>query len=171
MHVVEMSMFSLNLVIFRIIKIMNRTNKNLAQFQEVKYLKNQNFQKHFLIKVGLLFSQIFFMEFFFRKDWTNFQHRKMTLILKSSRRLFILVGLTMTWLSEKMLTFNICRRGLMPNLIKKSWTVSNQYASLLFYSDVRMSKDFSNMNEYRLVTLPPCLRALHESAEKLAFKR
>ena len=36
----------------------------------------------------------------------------------------ILVGLTMTWYSEKMLISNICRRGLMPNLFKKSWTVS-----------------------------------------------
>ena len=35
-------------------------------------------------------------------------------------------GLTMTRFSEKMLIFNICRRGLMPNLIKKSWTVFNQ---------------------------------------------
>ena len=36
-----------------------------------------------------------------------------------------MVGLTMTRFSEKMLIFNICRRGLMPNLIKKSWTVSS----------------------------------------------
>ena len=27
--------------------------------------------------------------------------------------------------SEKILIFNICRCGLMPNLIKKSWMVSN----------------------------------------------
>ena len=46
-------------------------------------------------------------------------------ILPSLRRLFIiLVGLTMTSFSEKMLISNICIRGLMPNLIKKSWTVS-----------------------------------------------
>ena len=30
----------------------------------------------------------------------------------------------MTIFSEEMLIFNIRRRGLMPNLIKKSWTVS-----------------------------------------------
>ena len=30
----------------------------------------------------------------------------------------------MTWFSEKMLIFNICRHGLMPNVSKKSWTVS-----------------------------------------------
>ena len=35
--------FSLNLVIFR-----------LTKNYDIKYLKNQNFQKHFLIKVGLL---------------------------------------------------------------------------------------------------------------------
>ena len=68
-------------------------------------------------------------------------------VLALQRSLVILVGLTMTGFSEKMLISNIFRRGLMPNLIKISWKVSNQYASLLFYSDVRMSKDFSNMNE------------------------
>ena len=45
--------------------------------------------------------------------------------LRCLRRLFIiLVSLTMTWFSEKMLIFKTCRRVLMPNLIKKSWTVS-----------------------------------------------
>ena len=37
----------------------------------------------------------------------------------------ILVDLTMTLFSEKMLISHRCIRGLMPNLIKKSWTVSN----------------------------------------------
>ena len=64
-----------------------------------------------------------------QKDSIDFWCSKMTLnvrILQSLRRLFIiLVGLTMTWFIEKMLIFNICRHGLMPNLIKKSWTVSN----------------------------------------------
>ena len=46
-------------------------------------------------------------------------------ILQSLMRLsIILVDLTMTLFSEKMLISNICIRGLMPNLIKKSWTVS-----------------------------------------------
>ena len=46
-------------------------------------------------------------------------------ILQTLRWLFIiLVGLTMTRFSEKMLIFNIRRRGLMPNWIKKSWMVS-----------------------------------------------
>ena len=47
-------------------------------------------------------------------------------IFQTLRRLFlILVGLMMTWFSEKMLIFNICRHGLMPNLIKQYWLVSN----------------------------------------------
>ena len=55
-------------------------------------------------------------------------------ILQTLRRLFIiLVGLTMTWFSEKMLIFNICRRGLMPNLIKKSWTVSSLHTYIRKY--------------------------------------
>ena len=46
--------FSLNPAIVRPTKIKNRANKNWAQFYRVKYLKNQNFQKHFLLKAGLL---------------------------------------------------------------------------------------------------------------------
>ena len=34
---------------------------------------------------------------------------------------------------EKMPIFNICRCGLMPNLIKKSWTLSTVLASLWLY--------------------------------------
>ena len=49
-------------------------------------------------------------------------------ILQSLRRLFIiLVGLTMTWCSEKMLLSNTCRRGL----IKKSVTVSITYVCII----------------------------------------
>ena len=41
-----------------------------------------------------------------------------------------------------MLIFNMCRRGLMPNLIKKSWTVSitklcRQGAGLIFFVWIR----------------------------------
>ena len=50
---------------------------------------------------------IFFIENSFRKDLTNFYHRKITLkeqILRCSRRLFIiLVSLMMTWFSDKCL--------------------------------------------------------------------
>ena len=46
-------------------------------------------------------------------------------ILRCSRRLFIiLVSLTMTWFSEKVLISTRCIHGFMSNLIKKSWTVS-----------------------------------------------
>ena len=38
-----------------------------------------------------------------------------------------MVGLTMPLFSEKMLNFNKRKRGLMPNLIKKSWTISITY--------------------------------------------
>ena len=37
----------------------------------------------------------------------------------------ILVSLTMTLFSEKVLISNRCISGLMPNVIKKSWTNSN----------------------------------------------
>ena len=39
----------------------------------------------------------------------------------------ILVTLTMTLFSEKILLFNRCIIGLMPSLIKKSWKVSIEY--------------------------------------------
>ena len=39
----------------------------------------------------------------------------------------IMVGMMVTLFSEKMLIFHRRIRGLMPNLIKKSWTVSSQY--------------------------------------------
>ena len=63
MHLVEISIFSQNLVIVRPTEIMNIADKNWAQFSDIKYLKNQNFQKYFLVKVGLLVedsSQKFF---------------------------------------------------------------------------------------------------------------
>ena len=45
----------------------------------------------------------------------------------------ILVGLMMTLFSDEMLISNRCIRGLMPNMIKKSWMVSSTYV-------VRVSK-------------------------------
>ena len=74
-------------------------------------------------------NQIFFTGIFFWKDSINFIHSKMTLklrILRSLTRLFIiLVSLTRSLFSEKTLISNRCISGLMSNLIKKSWTVSN----------------------------------------------
>ena len=67
MHLVEISIFSLNNVTIRPTKIMNRADKNWAHLKKIKYFKNQNFQKCaqfllalFIILVGLtviLFSE------------------------------------------------------------------------------------------------------------------
>ena len=66
---------------------------------------------------------------FFWKDSTNFRPWKMTLklrILRSLTRLFIiLVSLTRSLFSEKMLISKRCISDLMPSLIKKYWTDSN----------------------------------------------
>ena len=54
----------------------------------------------------------------------------------------ILVGLKMTLLNEKMLISHRCRSGLMPNLIKKSWTVSNskysKYKKKITFEDLEL---------------------------------
>ena len=57
MHLLEISIFSLNNAIFRLIKIMNRVDKNWAHFKKIKYFKNQSFQKMPLAKV--VWSNIF----------------------------------------------------------------------------------------------------------------
>ena len=60
-------------------------------------------------------------------------------ILRSLTRLFIiLVRLTRSLFIEKMLIFNRCISGLMTNLIKKSYTDSNQNA--------RRKQNVSNLN-------------------------
>ena len=72
-------------------------------------------------------------------------------ILRCSRRLFIiLVSLTMTWFSEKMLISTRCIHGFMSNLIKKSWTDSNPqcriFQSLLCNGCRRMISDTEKMH-------------------------
>ena len=65
--------------------------------------------------------QIFFRKKKFRKIPLIFDSEKWPYIqiLQSLRRLFIiLVGLTMTWFSEKMLISNIFTHGLMPTRTK-----------------------------------------------------
>ena len=60
----------------------------------------------------------------------------------------ILVSLTMTLFSEKVLIFNRCISGLMSNLIKKSWTdfiwepYTNESQMLIFFSVLIMSLSF-----------------------------
>ena len=49
-------------------------------------------------------------------------------------------SLRMTSFSEKMLISNRCIRGLMPNLIKKSVTVSNTYVCNRFKVETRLEK-------------------------------
>ena len=46
MYLLEISTFLLNNVIVGLTKIMNRDNKNWAQFQEIKYLENQILVKY-----------------------------------------------------------------------------------------------------------------------------
>ena len=74
-------------------------------------------------------SLIFFTEKKIQKFPLVFDAEKKKLkvqILQSLRRLFIiLIGLIMTWFNEKVIIFNMCICGLMPNLTKKSWTVSS----------------------------------------------
>ena len=99
MHLVEISIFSLNFVIVRLTKIMNRADKNWAQFRQSILIHNQNFQKDFLIKAGLLVKYSS-SKFFFWQESTNFRHWKMTLklrILRSlTRMLIILVSLMLS---------------------------------------------------------------------------
>ena len=53
-HLMEISILSLNLVIVRLNKIMNRADKNWAHFQKTKYFKNQSFQKISFLKIDLI---------------------------------------------------------------------------------------------------------------------
>ena len=53
-HLVGISIFSLNHVTVRPTKIVNRVDKNWEHFLKIKYLKNQNLQTYFLFQVGLL---------------------------------------------------------------------------------------------------------------------
>ena len=83
---------------------MKRADKNWAHFYKIKYFKNLNFQKKFLIKVGLL-VQYSSKKIFFLKDSTNFQHGKS--------------DSAVTLFSEKMLISTKCISGFMPNSNKK----------------------------------------------------
>ena len=63
----------------------------------------------------------------------------------------ILVGLMMILFSDKMLISHRCIRGLMSNLIKKSWTVSKlpgfatKYFPLFVFQEIRRNQD-TNMS-------------------------
>ena len=71
---------------------------------------------------------------------------KMLYFLKFLSALFIiLVGLTMTRFSEKMLICNRCIHGFMSNLIKKSWTDSSNQSRALILTYIVHLKDGLNI--------------------------
>ena len=72
MHLAEITNFSLNNVTVRPTKVMNRAYKNWAHFQELKYFKDLNFQKYFLLKIGLLVQYSSKKKIW--KDSINFPH-------------------------------------------------------------------------------------------------
>ena len=67
------STFSLNNVIVRLTKIMNRAKKKLGTFLVNKVLKKSKFSKNFIF-ISWSPNQIFFTEVFLWKDLTNFRH-------------------------------------------------------------------------------------------------
>ena len=70
-------------------------------------------------------------------------------ILRSFTRLFIiLVSLTRSLFSEKMLISNRCISGLMSFLIKKSWTVSISH----FLTSTLVGNDYSKYIPYSTTT-------------------
>ena len=60
MYQYEVSILSLNNVIVRPAKIINRADKNWPHFQKTKYFENPTFQKNLFI--GVDFLQMFFTE-------------------------------------------------------------------------------------------------------------
>ena len=133
-----------------------QSRQKLGTFLVNKVLKKSFFPKNF-INISWSPNPIFFTEIFFWKDSTNFRHWKMTLklrILRSLTRLFIiLVSLTRSLFSENMLISNRCISGLMPNLIKKSWTVSNIDILLEFLTASLLLRAKSIQYTYKFVYL------------------
>ena len=120
MHLWKISIFSLKNVIISPTKIMNGANNNWARVQKTKYFKNQSFQIISLLNVDLHRKKIRkILLILMLKD--DFESRSFAIF---EELFIILVGLIMTWFIKKMFISKICIRGLMPNLIKKSWTVS-----------------------------------------------
>ena len=77
-------------------------------------------------------------------------------ILRCSRRLFIiLVSLTVTLFSGKMLIYTRCILGFMSNLIKKSWKDSISYAGDIV-SPVLMFNTKRRLQSYQLKKNNPC---------------
>ena len=65
----------------------------------------------------------------------------------------ILVSLTMTWFSEKMLISTRCIHGVMSNLIKKFWTVSNLYFPKVYFSQSQMWTTYGTLQHLSISTM------------------
>ena len=114
-HRTSFDIFSLNYVIVR--------PKSWREPTKIRHISKNSINKSWSP------SQLFFTrKKQFGKIQLIFDAKKWLLkvqTLQTLRRLFIILdGLAMTWFSESMLIFNVCRHGLMPNLFKKSCTVS-----------------------------------------------
>ena len=84
---------------------------------------------NFFLSFKAIFQCLNLVETFQKKICEEYLIRRPTykLILRSlTRLLIILVSLTRSLFSEKMLISNRCISALMPKLIKKSWTVSTK---------------------------------------------
>ena len=103
LHILKLSIFSLNHDIVRPTKILN----NLLYF-------HRHFSASKINRIILNFWKLWFLKYLVFSKCAQFL----------SSLFIILVGLTMTLFSEKMLISLFCIHCLMPNLIKKSWTVS-----------------------------------------------
>jgi hypothetical protein len=126
LHVLKISILSLNHVIVRPTKIMNKLNNILkicknctfkVTFQHQKPMESFwfFFSEEYLTRRSTFINEIFwklrFIKSFFSKNVPNFCR-------------LILVGLVMKSFCDKMLISYRCIHGLMPDLVKKSWTVS-----------------------------------------------
>ena len=110
--------FSLNIVIVRLTRIMNNLDKD-----------------HKIVILKSFFQDRKLVESFQKKSVKNIWLRDQLVLVKLLKVLYFLKiaqflwGLFILWVSltlfsEKMLLSNTCTCGFMPNLSKKSWTVS-----------------------------------------------
>jgi hypothetical protein len=134
MHLLEISIFSLNNDLLRLTKIMNNLVKDLkipsfkVIFQCLKLV--ESFQKKQTCEKYLIRRPTYINEMFWKKWFLKyFIYYKCAQFL--SALFIILVCLMMTLFSEKVLLSHRCITGLMPILIKKSWTDSTDDISTL----------------------------------------
>ena len=80
----------------------------------------------------------------------------------------ILVGLTMTLFSDKMLNSHRCIHGLMPNLIKKSWTLSRKDRDAMRHSNSRLSVQKRGQLDYNAVFI--CIKSCQLAKNSSSFE-